>query len=444
MEKKITLFCISFLLTICLYGQHSPIICGNEIFSTIVKEKYPALFDSFNSTFEEVHTTQRNSGNEPLTVNVVVHVIWKEDVENLDDSIINNQIRILNEDYNRLNKDTANLRSIFKPEAGNANIHFNLAQIVRVNTDKEFSVDLLGTNLLAEVKHDADGGSDAWNPNEYLNIWVCKIQPITILGFTVGQILGFAFPPNNLENWPADSGAPTAGEDGVVIDFRSFGSNNPNIIENPDGSGPLTINGRTPVHEVGHYFGLRHIWGDGGLLGPNDCAQSDGIDDTPYADSQSAFDCDTTKNSCTQIETFYNADVPDLIENYMDYSSETCMNMFTQQQVEIMRNVLQGPRSGLVNTVSGIETNPNVSVFNIYPNPAKDFITISLKDQDLAPIDIRIVSLNGQLLQHNSIGQNNSGEQYYHIDLPNLETGIYFLVVKTKRGINSEKLFVIR
>ncbi|MEP6794000.1 MAG: M43 family zinc metalloprotease [Saprospiraceae bacterium] len=442
MEKNLFLFFI--FLSIGLNAQESikPVFCGNEIFSKILHEKYPALNDAFNGTFEKIRTTIRSHGNDPLEVNVVVHVVWNAADENLDDSIINNQILILNTDYNRLNADTVNLRSIFQDEAGSANIHFNLAGVVRVHTDQLFSVDLFGTNLLAEAKHDADGGSDAWNPNEYLNIWVCNIQPITLFGITIGQILGFAFPPNNLQNWPADSGAPTAGEDGVVIDYRVFGGNNPNTIENPDGSGAIVAKGRTPVHEVGHYFGLRHIWGDGGLLGPNACDQSDGVDDTPYANTQSAFDCDTTKNTCAQIETFYNKDVPDLIENYMDYASEACMNMFTHGQVELMRNTLQGPRSGLLMPISGTSDITMAPSFKLSPNPAYAHVTLELDMNESAEIGIRVLNLNGQLILNKKVEKYCIGFQQIIIDSEKLTPGIYVVELRTKRGVRAQKLVI--
>ncbi len=442
MEKNLLLFFI--FATFGLNAQESikPVFCGNDIFSKILHEKYPALNDAFTSTFESVRTNHQWRTNEPLDVNVVVHVVWNGTDENLDDSIINNQILILNNDYNRRNADTSNLRMIFQPEAGNANIHFNLASVVRVHTDQLFNVDLLGTNLLAEAKHDVDGGSDAWNPDEYLNIWVCKIQPITLFGITIGQILGFAFPPNNLQNWPADSGAPTPGEDGVVIDYRVFGSNNPNIIENPDGSGAIIVKGRTSVHEVGHYFGLRHIWGDGGLLGPNACDQSDGVDDTPFANAQSAFDCDTTKNTCAQIETFYNKDVPDLIEDYMDYASEACMNMFTHGQVELMRNTLQGPRSGLLMPISSTNRIDQRITFKISPNPAKDHVHLDLDLDKSTSLTICLINLNGEVMESSSRKQYPIGFNRINIDTENLTSGIYLVEIRTNEGVRTEKLVI--
>jgi hypothetical protein len=387
-------------LTTSLSAQMSskPILCGNEIFHDILERHYPALLENINNTFDEAKARPRERRSDPLQVNVVVHVIWNDAAENLEDSIIQSQMQVLNIDFNKLNDDTSNLRPLFQSVAGNANIHFNLASIVRVHTDQLFSVDLLGTNLLAEVKHDADGGSDAWDPNAYINIWVCKIQPIVIFGLEVGQLFGFSFPPNNLPNWPADNGAPTPGEDGLVIDYRVFGANNPNTIVVPGTTDLLAVNGRTPVHEMGHYLGLRHIWGDGGLLGPNDCAQSDGIDDTPYANAQSNFDCDKTKNTCAQTEPFYNADVPDLIENYMDYSSEDCMNMFTKGQVDLMRNVLLGPRVTLITDPAAVHDVSDQSAMSIYPNPADDLVTIKLESADEQIRTVRILDLNGKVI----------------------------------------------
>jgi len=431
------------LASMSLFAQQldHPVICGNEIFHAILEKNHPSLLEHFNTTFEDAKRIARGNRNEPLTVNVVVHVIWKNQEENLDDAIIQSQIDVLNNDFNKLNADTSNLRPLFKPVAGNANIHFNLYSVVRVQTNTLFSVDLFGTDLLTNVKHNADGGSDGWDPNTFINIWVCKIQPITIFGQEIGQVFGFSFPPNDLVNWPADSGAPSADEDGLVIDFRVFGVNNPNPVVIPGTSDFLVVQGRTPVHEMGHYFGLRHIWGDGGLLGPNDCAQSDGIDDTPFADSQSNFDCDITKNSCTQSELFYNADVPDLIENYMDYSSEACMDMFSIGQVELMRNILMGPRFGLLMDPSAVtELNKN-NALSIFPNPASDHLTVTLQDVHDAVTAIQLVDMNGKIVllkNENIYSENNQ----INIATKHVPSGMYLVQVRSQHGIYNGRVVV--
>ena len=424
------------------YSQSSHPICGNDLFSAMLRKHYPALQDNVDATFESALHAGTPRNNEPMIVHVIVHVVWKEAAENLDESIILDQIRVLNEDFNRRNADTVNLRTVFQSEAGSPDIQFELADIIRVQTDVDFAVDILGTNLLPEVKHDALGGSDALDTEQYLNIWVCKIQPIEIFGIVVGQILGFAFPPNNLPNWPENSGAPAPDEDGVVIDYRVFGSNNPNPIENPDGSGNITVKGRTPVHEVGHYFGLRHIWGDGGLLGPNDCAQSDGIDDTPYANAESAFDCDKTRNTCPQVEAHYGLDMPDLIENYMDYASEDCMNMFTRNQSTLMQNILLGPRSGLLTPFSAVSDLRDQIALRIVPNPSNGHFAVKLETINNTQGSVWILDAHGRVIMSRDRLTLLPGAHTISFDERPLAPGMYFVEIRTSQGAMAEKMIV--
>ncbi len=420
-----------------------PIVCGNDLFSDILRAHYPDLQANFDATFEAARQNTSVSQRSPYTIQVVVHVVWKEEAENLADSIIENQIQILNADYNRLNADTAQLRSVFQPVAGNAQIQFQLAEIVRVKTEQEFAVDLFGTNLLTEVKHDADGGSTAWDNEHYLNIWICKVQPIAFGPIVLGQILGFAFPPADLVNWPAGSNSPNADEDGVVVDYRMIGSNNPNTIAVPGGTDDLVVRGRTLVHETGHYLGLRHIWGDGGLLGPNDCAQSDGVDDTPFANAQSNFDCDITRNTCDTIEDFYGLNMPDLIENYMDYSSETCMNMFTKGQVEIMRSVLEGPRSGLIEVVSVVDMN-NAAQLEIYPNPASERATVNFTLSENSGVMLQLTSVDGRIVKQLPRQSFAAGQQTLVLETKMLAAGLYFLQLQMGSSVATSRLLIAR
>lgn len=430
------------------FGQNNaplPILCGNEVLDHILKNRYPELHSAFQAGFEENLNRPPVAGDRsPKTIRVVVHVVWKNPEENLHDSIILNQIAVLNEDYNRLNADTANLRPAFLPAAGNPQVTFELAETKRVQTSALFELDLFGSSILANLKTGSEGGSDARDPNQYLNIWICKIQPITFGGVTVGQILGLAFPPNNLGHWPPDTGAPTPEQDGVVLDYRVVGRNNPNPIAMPDGTGNLVVRGRTATHEVGHYLGLRHIWGDGGVLGlPNDCNQSDGIDDTPFANAQSAFDCDKTRNTCSKIEPFYSTDMPDLIENYMDYSSEACMNMFTQGQASLIQNVLDGPRKSLVQTSSSPVPVAEAALPVLFPNPARGGRTVLSLPAGLHPAAIELIGPDGRIVRRLPAAEfSGKTERQIALDTQPLSPGWYAVRVQMPDRVWVERLLV--
>lgn len=444
-----TRFVLFFLLIQSALFAQTPsvpatLICGNEVFDHLVKEQYPDLEAAFQQTFEQSAALARKNGaadRTPLTINVVVHIVWKAGAENLADSIIQNQIDILNRDFNRNNADSVNTRALFKPVAGNADIQFNLAAIVRKQTTKDFSVNLLGGSLLPELKSTLKGGSDPWPVQQYLNIWVCNVRPATILGIPLAQILGFAFPPNGLSNWPSGASAPTPNEDGVVIDYHVFGANNPNTITVPGGTDNLKVRGRTTVHEVGHYLGLRHIWGDGGgILSPtNDCKQSDGVADTPFANAQSNFDCNQTRNTCSSIDSFYQANVPDMTENYMDYSSEDCMNMFTKGQVALMRATLAGPRAGLLQSVSTRTPKAPLSL-QLFPNPASGYTTLHFDLPSASEVHVLVMDVNGRVVQVSPSESRTAGRQTWMLPTEGLPQGIYMVQVQTANSTVSRKL----
>lgn len=335
---------------------------------------YPGFKQAVEASFNNAHQFSTKSG-QVHEVNVVVHVVYSAPEINLPDSVIYNQMDILNADYNRENADSVNLRSIFQPIAGNPHIQFNVVSIERVSTTSTFAVGFAG--LPDEVKQSSQGGSDAWDTEHFMNIWICKLEN------TFGALFGYAYPPAGLSNWPGGSEAPSANLDGVVLDYRTVGSNNPNPYPNPQGGGNFDLVGRTAVHEVGHYLGLRHIWGDGGgLFGGESCGADDGMSDTPNQGYQSDFNCDTTLNTC--IDSLAGQpdpnDLPDLIENHMDYSSETCKNMFTIEQAMHMRGVLENERVGLLDNLAGIQE--ETIELGLYPNPSKDLVNVYTPNVD--------------------------------------------------------------
>ncbi|CAG5078408.1 zinc-dependent metalloprotease [Parvicella tangerina] len=377
----------------------------------VLENKYPGFKEAVQTSFDNAHQFSTKSG-QVHEVNVVVHVVYSAPEINLPDSVIYNQMDILNADYNRTNADSMNLRTIFQPIAGNPHIHFNLVSIERVSTTATFALGFAG--MPDEVKQSAEGGSDAWDTEHFLNIWVCKLEN------SFGALFGYAYPPAGLSNWPSGSNAPSPELDGVVLDYRTVGNNNPNPYPNPQGGGNFDLVGRTAVHEVGHYLGLRHIWGDGGgLFGGESCGDDDGMNDTPNQGYQSEFNCDTTLNTC--IDSVGGQpdpnDLPDLIENHMDYSAETCKNMFTVEQAMHMRGVLENERVGLLDDLAGVEES---SVeFGLYPNPAREIINVYLPD---SRGDLMIYDAFGRLML--KVSQSN---ELTRIDCSNWSKGIYYI-----------------
>lgn len=380
---KQLLFTVILATTTTVFGQI------DRCLSPAAIEYQENLTPGFTDHVNDVFTTAKDMGdwsqhksNGVHTIPVVVHIVYNLPEQNLPDSVIYDQIAILNEDFNRLNADTVNMRPDFEIVKGNPEIQFVLASldpsgnptsgITRTQTMTEsfgsLNVATGDFSDLEAVKSSANGGIDPWDQNRYLNIWVCNMA-VNFFGTELVALLGYATPPAGLPNWP--QGGPTANLiDGVVIQFQAFGSNNPNPLD--PGSGPVDVRGRTPVHEIGHYLGLRHIWGDG------DCTAEDGIDDTPNADAQSNQDCDDTKNTCT--DNIQGVDLPDMIENFMDYSAETCQNTFTAGQVQLMKGVLESERYDLAhnNPAAGINELPMIAV-EVFPNPSSDVLNINTK-----------------------------------------------------------------
>jgi hypothetical protein len=154
----------------------------------------------------------------------------------------------------------------------------------------------------------------------------------------------------------------------------------------------LSTGSKTLVHEVGHYLGLRHIWGDGSRN--QGCNVDDYMDDTPNSRAASNG-CNLGQNTCINNP----GDLPDMIENYMDYSDGDCQNMFTEQQVEQMRSNLILFRSGIA-TVRYPAPQPEPAQFtSLYPNPVVESLTLTLADLDEeANYQIEITNLLGQIV----------------------------------------------
>jgi hypothetical protein len=396
--------------------------CGTNEHLFHLNQQNPGHAERVNQALEEIAAASnlRNGDEELYRIPVVVHIIYNNEANNLPDSVIFNQINILNQDFRRLNPDTSVTRDIFKSRAADTRIEFYLAGIdpdgnpsngiTRTQSNSNFALSVVTNN----IKQTASGGKDAWPTNKYMNIWV---GDLSIFGAPV--ILGYATPPEGAPNWPDGSSASQPQFDGVVVHNQVFGSNNPNTPPSLSAVGK----GRTTTHEVGHYLGLRHIWGDGGGFGGGDgCTVDDGIEDTPNAAAASQQTCDYSSNSCVDSPIDY----PDMIENYMDYSDEACMNMFTQGQMNAMRFCLEQFRQELIDTTNapiGISNLQGTLNVKLYPNPAQNFVNIETKTLNGLG-SIAFHNLSGAVIKQQIL--NFSENSNIQLDISDLPAGIYF------------------
>lgn len=436
--KKTLLSIGVFAMTFAIYGQNTPTLikkCATEEYMQYRESVQPGYIQATKDAFEVAKASQEGvvlKNNETLRIPVVVHVVYDETRPemNLADSVIHNQIKILNDDFNRTNADTTNMRSDFNIVTGEGlNIVFELAAfdpqgnpttgITRTSTTTSSFLDFTGMmdggGIAEKVKYTAEGGSDAWDQSRYMNIWVCNMA-LAIFGLETPMVLGYATPPADMPNWPEEGVGNMS--DGVVVQYQFFGSNNPTV-----GIEDYEVLGRTVTHEVGHYLGLRHIWGDA-----ENCIEDDGIEDTPNATENSQESGCIHKNTCDN-DDIYGVDLPDMWENYMDYSDESCQNSFTNKQIALMRGVLENQRADLVAEDNGAlaikeDTKLNVAM---HPNPTNNFVTL-VSDKNLKGA-IKIVDLSGKIVAESFI----NGIQTT-IDVSHLQSGIYQVFVEGKTG----------
>ncbi len=392
-----------------------------------------AVDEAFRSA--KSHAKQGHRNDEVYVIPVVVHVVYNNPEHNISDEVIQSQIDVLNEDFRRWNPDADQTREEFLPVAADAGIQFVFATedpdgnpttgITRTETTR---TSWLGFPefLPNDIKRTAEGGIDAWDTERYLNIWV---GDLSLAGAPF--ILGFAYPPADLDNWPADSDAPEPGLEGVVVHNAVFGRNS------PLSSDLLATNdrGRTCTHEVGHFLGLRHTWGDGGGLfgGGEGCTVDDGMEDTPNCADAQQQECDPASNTCVDEPI----DLPDQIENYMDYSDERCQNMFTRQQADLMRAVLETSRSGLVTAIpASVPETASDREITIFPNPTDGLVTLNW--EKATEMNITVSDALGREVATQSVTAAGKAE----LDLNGFPSGVYTVLLRSSDRQWAKRLVV--
>ena len=466
--KYITLILVLLISILSSYGQgilsnqlkDSNASCGSHDYMENINIHNPGFMEKSNELMKELSKQTRNSNHrrtekEEYEIKVVFHVVYNNDEENIHDTVIKNQLTLINACFGRNNEDTVNMRPVFKDIAGNPNIQFKLAEldpygdpttgIVHTKTNVEYFGGILPyaqnqqTEIvkwvndslyknLGRLSNSILGGSGPWDKTQYLNIWIgdLRILEPKLNNFEELFLLGIATPPENLENWTG------AGEldnifrdldDGVYLHYKVVGPNNPAKFKAPyNGYNGITTEGKILVHEIGHYLGLRHIWGDG------DCSKDDFLHDTPRSDNSSQFGCNKNLNSC--LDTIEGVDLPNMIENFMDYSSSKCQNTFTKQQSNLMRKIVSERRGPLV-SFKEISSSKLI----IYPNPSKGQLNIDGISSSKEVVFI-LEDYQGRQVFH-SISNGNSN---YQINLSFLNNGVYFLRILEGDKINVRRV----
>ena len=400
---KVVITFIFWCVALCVDGQR----CGTAGNAPQYGSSLSAAFSNAKAVTNGRDTLK----NEVIVIPVVVHVLYHNSTQNITDDQVLSQLEALNDDYRRLNADTLNTPRPFKNKAADTRIVFCLA---KVDPNQRYTTGIIHKYTKEELflsddemKFSSSGGDDAWDTKKYLNIWVCNL---------FGRTLGYGVLPGGAAN-----------RDGVVIQYDVFGTTG--IVNAPFNKG------RTATHEIGHWLGLKHLWGDG-------VCGDDGIADTPPQQTNNS-NCPTFPHisSCSDSQD------GDMFMNFMDFTDDACMNMFTQGQKNEMRSLfaLGGPRNSFLNAsvcdsslAQGGPLPEDTAASNIdvtvYPNPFGNQVTISNKNaNDLLIKTARIYDVTGKLFLMQTLTS-----QKTSIILANLPNGMYFLKVD---GGNRSQVF---
>lgn len=352
------------------------------------------------------------------------------------------QVESLSKDFMGLNADSVNIPSAFKPLFGKSDITFSPAhrtpdnqategfEILVTNT-ASFSASSGSSGLGSDCKYTATGGLAAWDPMRYYNVWVVDISE--------AGILGYAVPPS----YTAFFGIPTV-EAGVVLDYGTFGRRS----SFTQFFSPSSIDlGRTLTHETGHFFELQHIFGENGAC-PNAGDVDDGISDTPpqadavYSPNSSSCRTFPMYDACTSTGNGI------MWMNYMDYSDDKCLLLFTKGQVNLMRAQFNaGQPSPIIWSLgqhpegaswpTDVAAVPQEASLNIYPNPTSGQFEISMADSKGLE-GITITNMMGQVVK--TINTANPSINNYHIDLTGFSKGVYMVQCNFASGTITKKI----
>lgn len=355
---------------------------------------------------------------------VVVHIIHNNSAgviggannSNISEEQINSQIQVLNEDYrkkvgsNGYNSNAVGADMELEFVLASTDPNGNATKGITRTYVNQTSFDFLNENqTIANLIH--------WNFERYLNIWVVRSN---------GRTIGYsAFPyDSQLEGLGATLG-DIAGQnifDGVIIDFRNFGTCCGTINQ--------TYNlGRTTTHEIGHWLGLLHTNND-------EVCGNDFCDDTPPIESLNLnTSCASISSICSGVKRV------NMIENYMDYSPDRCMNIFTNDQKTRSRLALDLSlkRKRLLQSLETLADTEKLTI-SVEPNPVKNISSIRTQFMGQQNINIMVFDFRGAFIyQENYINQKSG---FFPVKTDLLKSGEYIVKVLTDSEIASQKIII--
>ncbi len=358
---------------------------------------------------------------------VIVHVIHNGEAigtnSNISDAQIQSQIVALNKDFTKTNSDWSNTPAVWTSRVADCQINFFLTTldqfgspmptpgIERINrtTMGWVAAPYSETYVSQTIKPNS-----IWNPKLFLNIWVCNLG---------GVLLGYAtFPPNStLTGLFGPFG--TSITDGVVVKYNCFGTTG-NLLNGQD-------LGRTTTHEIGHYLGIRHVWGD-------DTCASDYCNDTP-TQFQENFG---SPNFPSVSNCPGNAPNGDMFMNYMDYCDDNVAVMFTNNQKTRMHTALtKSPYRYLL--IASTEEQVNIEkTLSIYPNPSNGLVNLNIELFNKSSMEVKVYDILGNTFYTNTFDNNKMGK--YTLDLTNVSNGIYFVELRTGKETMTRKINILK
>ena len=399
----------------CLYSttlEAQEIWCRSQ--DPVIQSDHKAIYDQIVLQVRE-HVGSGIRLRSDSYLPVVVHVVTPKGSPDISTAQILHQIDVLNADFSGDGENVHKVPEEFQSRIANSGIRFCLAKtdpqgnptsgiVYRLTPIPNIGLETNDQGRIS-VYYKTYGGSDIWDPTRYINIWIAEVHP---------GILGTSSFPGM---------APFPEETGILIDYRYFGS-----------LGVASYNskfhdGHTLTHEMGHYLGLRHIWGSG----TQGCSDDDGIDDTPLSSSP-YFGCP----SGTQIS----CDVSNMYHNFMDQTDDRCLAMFTSEQSQFMQSVADLFYPDLA--IDGI-CREEVSSFTswhdnllwVYDRFSGQYIIYNPGGYS-PDFSLEVFSLDGRLITSKEY----EGYQSYHLDLDNVVTGIYIVRISDGEQRYTRKISV--